>query len=355
MRLLFFLFPIFLFSDYEEDLTKAYVFYLDKNWKLSREKLQKIDLEYELKDWRFYSLKGEIEEQLGETTEALKNYTIAVSLNQTNSELFKRIYEIYTNLKKPFHAFEYIRLYLSQNPYDTRMRYKAMLLSKRIGEDKYFEFSKNKFNSESIPESEFINLELKLKQKKYNELETNLTELKYKYPFEVGIYNLEKKIFLETKNKTKLEENFLEQAILFESKERVILELANFYKEEKKYLKALNLYRKYFFLSLKKEKIFEANIFLKEIYRSLNKNDFLAFDELEDFFLVPQKLLQLKRLSITYPNQREILILGIYFSKKEKNETEEIYFQNKLKARDEKNEFSELLNVYSLFLKEDLF
>jgi hypothetical protein len=355
MRILIFILFIStsLFSNevYESYLEKAYDYFIQKNFTLSLQKLEYLDKNGFEKDWRYFSILGEILEAKGEDKEAIKNYTLSIALNQTNEVLFKKLYELNSKQKKIANAFDFIRLYLSQKDDDIILRYKASLLSKRLGENEYFTYSIKKIQKLNPHDKQKVMEDLKK-----NKLDkTNIIYLENilpYFPLEKEIHDLRIQYYSNSKNEFQLEEALLEKAILFDLDKRALFDIATFYKKKKKYYKALNLFRRIFYSEVSEKKEFskESIYFLKECYRNMNRDDYKGFDELEKFSVQEDKISFLKSLSISFPYNREILYLGYIFSM---NEADKKLFKDKIQFRDKNKADSEWMNVYGLFLKED--
>ena len=62
---------------------------------------------------------------------AIEHFTFSISLNSAQPEVFKKLFELNSKIRRPIKSFDYIRLYLSKNESDIVMRYRSLILAKR--------------------------------------------------------------------------------------------------------------------------------------------------------------------------------------------------------------------------------
>lgn len=131
---------------YEETLEKAYYAYLQKDYKRALTKLDLIYSKYNDKDWRYFAIRAKTHDALEQDDEAIKHYTFSIALNPAQSDIFKKLYELNFKIRRPIQSFDYLRLYLSQNEKDINLRYRALILAKRLGNEEYTRFALKKNN-----------------------------------------------------------------------------------------------------------------------------------------------------------------------------------------------------------------
>ncbi|HRG75307.1 MAG TPA: hypothetical protein PLX69_12170 [Leptospiraceae bacterium] len=361
---LLFILPVMADDFYEETLARAYAAFTEKNYQRAIQKLDLIFTKQEERDWRYYSIRAETHEALGEEDAAIEHYTFSIALNPAQSEVFKKLYELNFKIRRPVKSFDYIRLYLSQNEKDIFMRYRALILAKRLGNEEYVRFALKKIQSQNTYGDDkkkiFENIKNLISKKKFKEAKEESKKYLPYFPLEEELHNdlqIAERNF-DSKGKD-MESALIDTAVLLSDNQKYSLRLAYFYKEKKLYWQALNLFRRVFYLSLAKDGFAldtETILFLKECYANLNlSNDVRACLSLLEIFQTKDKpdLAEWNSLRINFNNNREFLIAILYFTKANNLTQEYEKFRVILQERDEKKSDSELMNIYSVFIYDD--
>ena len=361
---LLFILPVLADDFYEETLARAYAAFTEKNYRRAIQKLDLIFTKQEERDWRYYSIRAETHEALGEEDAAIEHYTFSIALNPAQSEVFKKLYELNFKIRRPVKSFDYIRLYLSQNEKDIFMRYRALILAKRLGNEEYVRFALKKIQSQNTYGDDkkkiFDNIKNLISKKKFKEAKEESKKYLPYFPLEEELHNdlqIAERNF-DAKGKD-MESALIDTAVLLSDNPKYSLRLAYFYKEKKLYWQALNLFRRVFYLSLAKDGFAldtETILFLKECYANLNlSNDVRACLSLLEIFQAKDKpeLAEWNSLRINFNNNREFLIAILYFTKTNNLMQEYEKFSSILHDRDEKKSDSELMNIYSVFIYDD--
>jgi hypothetical protein len=237
-------------NDCSETISASYL-------KLTKEKLEKLETEYPAPDYRFFGLRGMLYEELGKIDLATEDYEKALSLKPNEKNIAKRLFEIYGEDRRPQKAFNFARIYLSQDPENKLIRYRALILASRLGERKYFNFSLSKI--EASKKSNSLETILKevdklISKKDFKQCKNILDESILLYPTSLKLHNqsiqVERKI---NSSKNEMEKLLLDKAAIFYTEKKYSLELAMFYKENNRKYEALNLYRRMFHQAIKKQ------------------------------------------------------------------------------------------------------
>lgn len=349
---------------YEETLEKAYHALVEKDYKRSINKLDLILSKYKERDWRYYSIRAETHQALEQEDEAIEHYTFSIALNPAQPNVFKKLYELNFKIRRPVKSFEYIRLYLSQNENDIVMRYRALILAKRLGNEEYVRFALKKINSQNSFETDkkkiLENIKALISKKKYKEAKVESEKYLPYFPLDEELHN-DLQIAqrnLDPKGK-EMESVLIDTAVLFSDNPKYSLRLAYYYKEKKFYWQALNLFRRVFYLALTKDGFAldtETIIFLKECYFHLNlSNDVRACLSLLEILTAKEKpeLAEWNSLRINFNNNREFLIAILYFTKTNNLTQDYEKFRTILSERDDKKGDLERMNIYSVFTYDD--
>lgn len=361
---LLFILPVLADDFYEETLARAYAAFTEKNYQRAIQKLDLIFTKQEERDWRYYSIRAETHEALGEEDAAIEHYTFSIALNPAQSEVFKKLYELNFKIRRPVKSFDYIRLYLSQNEKDIFMRYRALILAKRLGNEEYVRFALKKIQTQNTYGDDkkkiFENIKNLISKKKFKEAKEECKKYLPYFPLEEELHNdlqITERNF-DAKGKD-MESALIDTAVLLSDNPKYSLRLAYFYKEKKLYWQALNLFRRVFYLSLAKDGFAldtETILFLKECYANLNlSNDVRACLSLLEIFQTKDKpdLAEWNSLRINFNNNREFLIAILFFTKTNNLTQDYEKFRSILLDRDEKKSDSELMNIYSVFIYDD--
>jgi tetratricopeptide (TPR) repeat protein len=349
---------------YEETLEKAYYAYLEKDYKRAIQKLDLIFSKYNEKDWRYFAIRAKTHEALEQEDEAINHYTFSIALNPAQPDIFKKLYELNFKIRRPVKSFDYLRLYLSQNEKDIHLRYRALILAKRLGNEEYASYALKKIQSQNTFSEDkkkiLENIKSLITKKKFKQAKEESQKYLPYFPLEEELHNNLQIAQRNLNSKGKeMESALIDTAVLFSDNPKYSLRLALFYKEKKFYWKALDLFRRVFYTSFAKEGFeldTEILLFLKECYFQLNKsNDVRACISLIEIFSASEKpdLAEWNSLRINFNNNREFLISILYYAKTKKLNSEYEKFKEILRDRDEKKSDLELMNTYSIFIFDD--
>lgn len=349
---------------YEDTLKKAYYAFVEKDYPRAINKLDLIVSKYKEKDWRYYSIRAKTHEALGQEDEAIQHYTFSIAINPAQSDVFKKLYELNFKIRRPVKSFEYIRLYLKDNEKDTFLRYRALILAKRLGDEKYASFALKKIESgngfSDEKEKIFELIKNLITNKKYKEAKEECNKYLPYFPMDEKLHNY---LHIAQHNLDRqgkeMESILMDTAVLFSDNPKYSLKLAYYYKEKKRHYQALNLFRRVFYLSLAKDGFTlntETILFLKECYFQLQStNDVRAMLSLLEILEQKEKpeLSEWNSLRINFNNNREFLVTILYFTKTNNLTNDYEKFREILKERDEKKADAEFMNVYSVFVYDD--
>ncbi|HMV42764.1 MAG TPA: hypothetical protein PK079_13055 [Leptospiraceae bacterium] len=351
-------------SFYEETLEKAYHAYLEKDFKRAIQKLDLIYSKYKDRDWRYYSIRGKVHEAKEEEDEAIYHFTFSIALNPAQPEIFKKLYELNFKIRRPVKSFDYIRLYLKENENDIQMRYRALILAKRLGNDEYVRYSLKKIQNLTPKELDInqINKEISdlISKNKIKEAKIEVNQYLPHFPINEELHSNLYIILRKLKVKDReIESALMDSAVLLSENTKYPLRLAMFYKERKRYLQALDLFRRIFYTTLSKqgfEMDTEIILFLKECYSELNQsNDVRATLSLMEIFSKKEKpeFGEWNSLRINFQNNREFLVSLLYYTKSNQMNVQYDSIKSILVDRDNKKADSERMNIYSVFTYDD--
>lgn len=349
---------------YEETLARAYHAYLEKDYKRAHNKLDLIFSKYKEKDWRYFAIRAKTHEALEQEDEAIQHYTFSIALNPAQPDIFKKLYELNFKIRRPVKSFDYLKLYLSQNEKDINLRYRALILAKRLGDEGYANYALNKIQSQNIyledQKKILENINSLITKKKYKQAKDESIKYLPYFPLEEELHNYLQIAVRNINPKGKeMESALIDTAVLFSDNAKYSLRLAMFYKEKKFYWKALDLFRRVFYTSLTKDGFAldsEILILLRECYFQLNfLNDVRACNSLIEIFTSKEKpeISEWNSLRINFSNNREFLVSLLYFAKSKDLKKEYEKFKELLNDRDEKKSDSERMNTYSIFVFDD--
>ncbi len=354
----------FIDNFYEETLEKAYQALIQKDYKRSMNKLDLILSKYEGKDWRYYSIRAEAHQALEQEDEAIEHYTFSIALNPAQPEVFKKLYELNFKIRRPVKSFDYIKLYLKENEKDIFMRYRALILAKRLEDEKYVRFALDKIQAQNSFDADkkkiLENINNLIAKKQFKKAKEDCKKYLPYFPLDEELHN-DLQIAqrnLDSKGK-EMESVLIDTAVLLSDNPKYSLRLAYYYKEKKQYFQALNLFRRVFYLSLAKDGYAldtETILFLKECYFHLNRtNDVRACLSLLEIFTAKEKpdLAEWNSLRINFNNNREFLISILFFTKFNNLSEDYEKFRTILGERDDKKSDLELMNIYSVFIHDD--
>jgi hypothetical protein len=340
---------------YKTLLTEAEYYYFQKRPEISREKLNKIKVEYSKHlELGYFRLSGKLYEDAGREPEAIEEYERALRIQKEDSELAKKLYFFHLKDRRIRKAFDYLRIYLYLKPEDLSLRYKSLILASRLGERKYFQYAARLIESNAPKKQEPERLEALRKEKKYAEGLSLSKEMVEIYPFEKKFHEY-LRIFQYhlSPDSDQMEEILLDTAAIFFQEKKYSLDLAQFYTKKKRIHAALNLYRRMFSQGLASEgwDLEEEILFLiRNTYFQLGwKEQAKDISFLVDMVRKAEHLTE-QEIETKYllNKNREILVYAIYFLEKNKSKSVDFY-KERLYNRDQKLGDKEFMNVFPVF------
>jgi predicted negative regulator of RcsB-dependent stress response len=364
LAILFFFFPLFGIEPEErkyEQLLAEVEYYLEvKNLSVASMKLQKLETLVMEPDFRFYTLLGDLFVQEHRYLDALVAYTQSLQKKPDQPRVAKFLYQTHLENKEPSKAFDTLRLYLSQNTEDKEARYQSLILAKRLGEEKYYQFAIQRIRKSSkTKESEFLNSLKNLHtQKKWKELFSQGRAGYFEFPENIHFYNYAQLALVHFAKKSKeMEEILLGKAAIFETNKKYDIQLAEYYKESGRHFEALQLYRRAFLHSLKidKEKYEEDTlILLRSTYFQLGwEKEALEVSELISMIRQKEKL-NLEELEnrIRITRNREMIVYILFLLTESKDSEKYNKFQRLLKQRDADNWNRDFNGIFPVFVEK---
>ena len=343
---------------YKIILTEAEYYYFQKRPEISREKLNKLQVEFpDFLEYGYYRLSARLYEESGYESEAILDYEKALFQKKDDASIALKLYSLYAKDRRIRKAFDFLRIYLALEPGDRPLRFQSLVLASRLGEKKYFEFAKKRILSIGDLENEKDSLESLQKlldQKKYSKGVIESKSLVEKFPFNKNYYHYWR-IFQYhiSADSDEMENILISTASVFFEEKKYSFELAQFYNKRKKYHAALNLFRRTFSQTLNVDgwNMDEEILYLlrttyfhlgwKEQAKSISilidlmrKTEHLTFDEIESKYLLNKN--------------REITVYAIYYFSKLNPPKSEI-FKERLINRDKKSGDRELMNIFPIF------
>ncbi len=343
---------------YKTILTEAEYYYFQKRPEISREKLNKLQVEFPgYLEYGFYKLSAKLYEDSGNETEAILAYEKALYQKKEDSALALKLYHLHAKDRRIRKAFDFLRIYLALEPGDRSLRFQSLILAGRLGEKKYFEYAKKRINEFKDPESEkeaLESLQKLLDQKNYTQGILKSKSLVERFPFNSN-YHQYWRIFQYhvSRDSDEFENVLISTASIFSEEKKYSLELAQFYNKKKRYHAALNLFRRTFSQALISEgwNMDEEILFLlrttyfhlglKEQARSITllielmrKTEHVSFEEIETKYLLHKN--------------REIIVYSIFYFSKNNLSKSDVY-RERLLQRDKKLGDRELMNIFPIF------
>lgn len=339
-------------------LTEAEYYYFQKRPEISREKLNKLLVEYpKYLEYGYYRLSGRLYEDSGYLREALEDYEKALYRKKEDSEIALKLFNHYDSERKLRKAFDFLRIYLALVPEDPARRFRSLVYSSRLGEKKYFEYALKKIGENSGVERKEENLkqlEKMFLEKSYSECKSFSLSLIEKFPLENQYHNYYKICILNTKFEPReLEDALLHRACVFPLEKKYSLELAQFYFSKNRFYAALNLYRRTFSQALLREgwNTEEETLYLlRETYFRLGlTEDARDISILIDIIRKAEHTTEEELVNkyLLHKN-REILVYAIHFIKKQKKDGAGRFLEW-LKERDSKRGDREFMNIFPVF------
>lgn len=336
-------------------------FRLSEHYSISEEILQRADLRFEKKDYRFYRLRGKLYRNTGRIALAEKDFETSLSMKPEDTETSLALFEICLEDERPAKAFDYARLHLAENPENARVRYEALVLSARLGDSKYLKYAAEKLQKGNSPEDEAEALKKNARlreERKFSECADESEKSLLKFPLSENMYRTAVMCLRETDVSGKRTERMLlNAAVLFPEKRKHLLAYSEYLKKMKKYPHALNVLRKVFSDSLRKDgDSYDREIvfLLRNVYTAMGREkDAYALSLISESSRVSRKLDSAKLLQSyeTYEN-RETLLLLIHSLKSETDSAQLEKYTEILRQRDEKMSHTEFTGIFPVFSSE---
>ncbi len=343
---------------YKTILTEAEYYYFQKRPEISREKLNKLQVEFPgFLEYGFFKLSAKLYEDSGNETEAILAYEKALYQKKEDSTLALKLYNLYAKDRRIRKAFDFLRIYLALEPGDRSQRFQSLILASRLGEKKYFEYAKKRisnFGEEENEKESLESLQKILDQKKYSQGVMESKSLVEKFPFNKNYYHYWRLFqYHISPDSDEMEDILISSASVFFQEKKYSLELAQFYNKKKRYQAALNLFRRTFSQTLKADgwNMDEEILYLlrttyfqlgnKEQAKSISilielmrKTEHLSYEEIESKYLLNKN--------------REITVYAIYYFSKMNSSKSDVY-RERLINRDKKFGDRELMNIFPIF------
>ena len=336
-------------------------FRISEPYRISEEILQKADTKFEKKDFRFYRLRGKLYRRTGRISLAEKDFETSLSMKPEDTETSLALFEICLEDERLAKAFDYARIHLAENPENRKVRYEALVLSAGLGEMKYFKFASDRLSKGHSPEEEAEVLKKITKlqaDRKYSDCAEESEKSLIHFPLSENLYRTAVQCLKETDVSGKRTGRILlNAAVLFPEKRKHLLAYSEYLKKMKKYPHSLNVLRKVFSDSLKKDgEAYDREIvfLLRNVYTAMGREkDAYALSLIAESSRTSRKLdsaalLQNYRI---YEN-RETLLLLIHSLKSEADSAASEKYSEMLRQRDEKMRHIEFTGIFPVFSSE---
>ncbi|TGK14238.1 tetratricopeptide repeat protein [Leptospira stimsonii] len=294
------------------------------------EALQKLEIADSLGTKRtapYYEIEGRAWIGKGDLTTALESFEKSIQIEPENQDLLREMVAGYEELKKPDKAFLFTRLSLTQRPDLPEYRYKALILSSRLGNLNYYKetllwIQKNNPYKE---DKDAIDAEVNTSFEAGKIDETISKCRKYLLYFpENSLLHRILLLSLKKKNSPLLEQALLDRAAIFRNEPIYSYESSLEFLQNKRYNDALAMSRRAFYLSLKKEGRAGKEILypLHRIYRQRGSvSDIQAIEILQEIVefnrTLDEEFLDAKLKQTGF--NRELLLFALFYI--QKNET----------------------------------
>ena len=339
-------------------LTEAEYYYFQKRPEISREKLNKLLVEYPTHlEYGYYRLSGKLHEDSGQLQYALEDYEKALQQKKEDSEIAGKLFSHYDSERKLRKAFDFLRIYLALVPEDPPKRLKSLVYSSRLGEKKYFEYALRKIRETSGKENReetIRNLQKLVDSGNFSECKTRSASLIEKFPEEIQYHNYFRICIVNMgSNPVDLEEALINRAAIFFREKKYSLELAQFYYDRKRFFAALNLYRRTFSQGLLKESWNteeETLLLLRDTYFRLKRvEDARDISRLVELMRRGEHVAEEELANKTLLNRnREFLVYAIHYLNRQRS-TKVNSYTEWLKERDSKKADEEFMNIFPVF------
>ncbi|RHX90025.1 tetratricopeptide repeat protein [Leptospira stimsonii] len=333
------------------------------------EALQKLEIADSLGTKRtapYYEIEGRAWIGKGDLTTALESFEKSIQIEPDNQDLLREMVAGYEELKKPDKAFLFTRLSLTQRPELPEYRYKALILSSRLGNLNYYKetllwIQKNNPYKE---DRDAIDAEVNTSFEAGKIDETISKCRKYLLYFpENSLLHRILLLSLKKKNSPLLEQALLDRAAIFRNEPIYSYESGLEFLQNKRYNDALAMSRRAFYLSLKKEGRAGKEILypLHRIYRQRGSvSDIQAIEILQEIVesnrTLDEEFLDAKLKQTGF--NRELLLFALFYiqknetsTSKQRREEWKSVFGN-IRKQKEEDDISLIISPFSFDLEE---
>ncbi|AOP34598.1 hypothetical protein A0128_12515 [Leptospira tipperaryensis] len=333
------------------------------------EALQKLEIADSLGTKRtapYYEIEGRAWIGKGDLTTALESFEKSIQIEPANQVLLREMVAGYEELKKPDKAFRFTRLSLTQNSEQPEYRYKALVLSSRLGNLNYYKetllwIQKNNPYRE---DREAIEAEVKTSHEggKIDEAITKCRKYLLYFPENSFLHRI-LLLSLKKKQSQLLEQALLDRAAVFRTEPIYAYESGLEFLQNKRFNESLAMSRRAFYLSLKKDGRAGKEILypLHRIYRQRGSvSDIQAIELLQEIVesdrVLDEEFLDAKLKQTGF--NRELLLFALFYiqknetstSKQRKEEWKNIF--GKIRKQKEEEDISLVISPFSFDSEE---
>ncbi|TGK31514.1 hypothetical protein EHQ12_02080 [Leptospira gomenensis] len=364
---------------YEELLRQAREEVFRQRYDQALQKLEIADSVGEPKTGSYYEIEGRAWIGKGDLTTALESFEKSLALDPNHPSLLSDLILGYEELRKPDKAFQFVRLGLSQNPENPVVRYKALVLSSRLGNLNYFRQTLRWIGEHNPYKDDLPAIEAEIKQSfesgKIDDTISKCSKFIPHFPenpllHRMFLLSLKKKRFsTQIQNGSfplRLEQALLDRAAVFRNEPIFAYESALEFLQNKRWNDALALARRAFFLNLKKDGRAEKEILypIHRIYRQRGMDlDVQAIEILQEIVESGRSVDAIfldSKLKQTGFN-RELLLYSLAFLKYQKrgnSHTQTATWRDsysKLRKQQEEEDLSHVVSPFALDPEESEF
>ncbi|MDV6236500.1 hypothetical protein CH379_012770 [Leptospira ellisii] len=362
---------------YEELLRQARDEVLRQRYDHALQKLEIADSLGERRTGPYYEIEGRAWIGKGDLTTALESFEKSLALEPDHPSLLSDLISGYEELRKPDKAFQFTRLGLSQNPENAVFRYKALVLSSRLGNLNYYRQTLRWIGEHNPYANDLPAIEAEIKQSfesgKIDETISKCSKFIPYYPenplfHRLFLLSLKKKRFSMQGSLSgqRLEQALLDRAAVFRNEPIFAYESALEFLQNKRWNDSLALARRAFFLNLKKDGRAEKEILypIHRIYRQRgNVLDVQAIEILQEIVesgrSVDANFLDSKLKQTGF--NRELLLYSLTFLKNQKRGNSHTQMDtwrdsySKLRKQQEEEDLSQVVSPFALDPEESEF
>ncbi|MCB1190411.1 MAG: hypothetical protein H7A23_22040 [Leptospiraceae bacterium] len=363
----FFIFnSVYLWASDNSTLNPIESLIYSQNYQKALEDLEVLEKNPENRTWEFYKLKGDAFLGISRQYDAANSFQKSLKINPRQAVLHLKLSQFYDSIRKPKKSFHHVRLYLALEGDDIQQRYRAIILSSRVGDLKYFQYALKRIE-DTTKKSEYDIKEV------LNTIETHFQKGEYKhvqqdcekylpyFPQEKKLHNY---LYLAHRNQNSsintIENVLIDSVAIFRDSSLYQIRLAIYLKSQKKLHRALSVFRRAFQNALIQDgfSIDEEILYhIKQVYYELNCHmDSKAIDSLIQTIRKRenQELQKLDSSIRLYNYNREYLVFALHYLAVKEDEKMFRAYSQILMERDEKRGDKELMNVFSPFEKEEM-